>query len=83
MLYRYINPVCGGPDGKGWPFGRGISLSEVYAVVQQAANVDHVEEARLFPVDPETGERQEATTQVSVAHDSLLCSHKHEIAVAE
>jgi len=76
-LYRYINPVHGGPDGKGWPFGRSLSLSEIYAVIQGADNVDFIEEVKLFPI--KDGERQEAVTRISIPAGSLICSHKHEI----
>ena len=76
-LYRYINPVYGGPDGNGWPFGRSLSLSEIYATIQEG--VDYIEEIRLFPV--RDGERQEATTKISISPDSLLCSHQHEVIV--
>ncbi len=80
-LYRYINPVDGGPDGGGWPFGRSLSLPEVYATIQGVADVDYIEEVELFPVDASTGERQEATTRITIPANSLLCSHKHEISV--
>jgi len=82
-LYRYINPVCGGPDGNGWPFGGSISLPEVYAIIQGTPNADYIEEAKIFPIDPTTGERQEATTRISITSNSLLCSHQHEIIVEE
>jgi len=80
-LYKYINPVYGGPDGKGWPFGYSLSLSEIYAIIQGTANVDYIEEVKLFPIDTETGERQEATTKITISPDSLICSHQHEIVV--
>ncbi len=80
-LYRYINPVHGGSDGDGWPFGRSLSLPEIYAAVQGTANVDYIEEVKLFPVDASTGEHQEATTKISIPVSSLICSHKHEIVV--
>lgn len=80
-LYRYINPVCGGSDGKGWPFGRGISITEVYAAIQGVMDFDYIEDVKLYTVDPETGERTDAGTVVNVPFDSLLCSHKHEIMV--
>jgi len=76
-LYRYINPVCGGSDGNGWPFGRSLTLSEIYAQIQGVASVDYIEEVKLFPV--KNGERQEATTRISIPPHSLLCSHQHEI----
>ena len=82
-LYRYINPVCGGPDEDGWPFGGSLSLPEIYATIQGTPNADYIEEAKLFPIDPTTGERQEATTRISIPPNSLLCSHKHEIIVTE
>jgi len=82
-LYRYINPVCGGPDENGWPFGGGLSLPEIYATIQGTPNADYIEEAKLFPIDPTTGERQEATTRISISPNSLICSHKHEIIVEE
>ncbi|MDY6892467.1 MAG: putative baseplate assembly protein [Chloroflexota bacterium] len=81
-LYRYINPLVGGSEGNGWPFGRGISLSEVYAAIHGMGNFDFIENVNLYPVDPVTGERQGATTQISVTLDSLICSHKHEITVS-
>jgi hypothetical protein len=83
MLYRYINPVYGGPDGKGWPFGHDIYVPEIYAVIYKMGNFRYIDEVRLFPVDPETGERGEATARVSIAPDSLICSHKHEVTVVE
>lgn len=83
MLYRYINPVYGGPDGKGWPFGHDIYVPEIYAAIYAMENFRYIDEVRLFPVDPETGERGEAAARVSVALDSLICSHKHDVTVVE
>ncbi len=80
-LYRYINPVCGGPDGKGWPFGRSLSLSEAYAALQETPGLDYIEDIQLFPLDPATGERQEASHRIAVSRDGLIRSHKHEIIV--
>lgn len=82
-LYQYINPVCGGPDGDGWPFGRSFSVAEIYAALQGVSKVDYVEDVKVFPVDPATGERQEATTKIVISPYSLICSHKHEVTIAE
>jgi hypothetical protein len=75
--------VCGGPDGDGLPFGDSLTLPEIYAIIQGTPNADYIEEAKLFPVNPVTGERQEATTRLSIPANSLICSHKHEIIVEE
>jgi len=29
-LYAYFNPVSGGADGRGWPFGRPVHVGEIY-----------------------------------------------------
>jgi predicted phage baseplate assembly protein len=80
-LYRYINPICGGREGQGLPFGHNLSLSEIYAVIQNVADVAYVEEVNLFPV--EDGERQAATTMISLPENGLPCSDRHEIMVDE
>ncbi len=80
-LYQYINPIYGGEDGQGWPFGRSLSQSEIYAALQGIPRVDYIEEVKLFPIDPDTGQRQEATTMITVPPNSILCSHKHEVTV--
>jgi len=79
-LYHYISPVCGGPDGTGWPFGRSLSLAEIYATIQAIPDIDYIEEVKLFPI--KDGERQEATTKISIPPDSLLGSHQHEVVVS-
>jgi predicted phage baseplate assembly protein len=80
-LYRFINPIEGGMDGAGWEFGRSLSQSEVYAVLQRVSGVDYVEEVSLYPVDAETGERGGATATVAIPPQSVLCSHRHEVTV--
>jgi hypothetical protein len=82
-LYQYINPVCGGPDGDGWPFGRSFSVAEIYTALQGVPKVDYVEDVKIFPVDPATGKRKEATTKIVISPCSLICSHKHEVTIAE
>jgi len=82
-LYQYINPICGGADGNGWPFGRSLSLPEIYAALQGIRGVDYIEEVNIFPVDTATGARQEATTKVVISPHSLICSYKHEVTVVE
>ena len=82
-LYHYINPVRGGVDGQGWPFGRSLSLSEMHAALQGIENVDYIEDVKLFPIDPDTDERRESTTRVTITPNSVLSSHNHEVMVME
>ncbi|MEU9047874.1 MULTISPECIES: putative baseplate assembly protein [unclassified Kitasatospora] len=80
-LYGYLNPLRGGADGSGWPFGRAVQYGEVFAVLQREAAVAGVEELRLFPADPITGRRGAPAERVEVPPDALVFSHQHQIVV--
>ncbi|MER7755101.1 putative baseplate assembly protein [Kitasatospora sp. NPDC097643] len=81
-LYRYFNPLTGGPDGTGWPFGRPVQSGEVYAVLQRLPGVELVERVRLFPADPRTGQRGEAVDRIQLAAHALVFSYEHQVRVA-
>lgn len=78
-LYRFLNPLFGGPNGDGWPFGRDLFVPEVHSCIQQVDGVDFAEDVRLFPVDPLTGERAEASERVTLSPTGLVCSYRHHI----
>jgi hypothetical protein len=46
-LQELFDPLTGGPDRTGWPFGRDVHASEVYATLEQVPVVDYVDEVRL------------------------------------
>ena len=78
-LYRFVNPLFGGPNGEGWPFGRDLFVPEVHSCIQQVEGVDFAEDVRLFPVNPLTGDRGEAAERVRVSPTGLVCSYTHQI----
>ncbi|WP_329177964.1 putative baseplate assembly protein [Streptomyces sp. NBC_01477] len=80
-LFRHLNPLHGGPDGGGWPFGRPVQYGEVFGVLQQAAGAALVEDIRLFPADPVTGRRGASVNRIDVAPDALVFSHQHQVVV--
>ena len=82
-LYGYFNPISGGPEGRGWPFGRPIQVGEVYAVLQRLRGVELVEDARLFGADPVTGRRGEATQRLDLGPSELVFSFGHQVLVAD
>ena len=43
-LTTFFDSYSGGPEQTGWPFGRGVYTSEIYAILSQLAVVDYVED---------------------------------------
>ena len=41
-LGSFLHPLTGGADGKGWPFGRDVYVSEIYALLDRLPGVDYV-----------------------------------------
>ncbi|MGW1410671.1 putative baseplate assembly protein [Streptomyces sp. NPDC002403] len=80
-LFRHIDPLRGGADGTGWPFGRPVQYGEIFAVLQGVTGVSLVEEVRMFPADPITGRRGAAVQRIDVAPGALVFSHQHQVEV--
>jgi predicted phage baseplate assembly protein len=80
-LFAYLNPLSGGPDGTGWPFGRPVQSGEIYAALQRIRGVDLVEEVRVFGANPVTGERGKQTTRLELEPNSLVVSYEHHVRV--
>ncbi|MEV4759045.1 putative baseplate assembly protein [Micromonospora sp. NPDC049559] len=81
-LYGYLNPIDGGPDGTGWPFGRPIQSGEIYAVLQRVDGMDLVEDILLFAADPITGNRGDAVQRIELGPNALVFSYDHQVRVA-
>ena len=41
-LAGFLDPLSGGVDGTGWPFGRDVYVSELYQLLEGVPGVDHV-----------------------------------------
>ncbi|MCB5168498.1 putative baseplate assembly protein [Streptomyces bambusae] len=82
-LYGYLNPLTGGADGTGWPFGRDVHSGEVFALLQRVPEVDTVLRLRLFPANPDSGRRSEQTDRIPLAPGSLAFSYDHQIRFPE
>jgi predicted phage baseplate assembly protein len=80
-IYAYFNPISGGPEGAGWPFGRPVQVGEVYAVLQGLRGTELVEDVRLFGADPVTGQRGQATQRLDLEPHALVFSYEHQLLV--
>ncbi|WP_406350149.1 putative baseplate assembly protein [Streptomyces sp. NBC_00658] len=80
-LYRHLDPLTGGSDGTGWPFGRPVQAGEVFAVLQRVPGVELVDAVQLHPADPLTGKRGEPTDRIDLDAPSLVFSFDHRVRV--
>ncbi|MGZ8414212.1 MAG: putative baseplate assembly protein [Gemmatirosa sp.] len=79
-LYRYLNPYVGGPDGTGWPFGRELHVSELYALLQRLPGIEFVDELRVVVGEPgATDAPRAASARLSIPPNGLICSHAHRV----
>lgn len=46
-LVAFLDPLTGGKDGKGWPFGRDVFVSELYELLDRIPGVDYVTDVTL------------------------------------
>ena len=47
-LYRFLNPIVGGPEGDGWPFGRPVYPSDIVTILQGISGVRYLGAVQLF-----------------------------------
>jgi len=46
-LDAFFHPLTGGPEKKGWDFGRDATVSDIYALLESIEGVDHLENMEL------------------------------------
>ncbi|MFC9120811.1 putative baseplate assembly protein [Streptomyces sp. NPDC057067] len=80
-LFHHLNPLVGGADGTGWPFGRPVQYGDVFGVLQRATGNALIEEILLFPADPITGRRGAPADRIDVAAGALVFSYQHQVVV--
>ncbi|RUT01478.1 putative baseplate assembly protein [Dulcicalothrix desertica PCC 7102] len=76
-LYRYLNPLTGGQEMTGWPFGRPLYPSDIMALLQQIPGIQYLGAILLFPIQQNGESWQRQTTPVSYIDPGalgLLCS---------
>ncbi|MBI2766805.1 MAG: putative baseplate assembly protein [Chloroflexi bacterium] len=81
-IIEYLDPLAGGPEGAGWPFGRDLYLSEMQSIVQSVPGVEFAQDVTLYQVDIQTGQSRAAGQKITIAEDVLLLSYEHTVTVA-
>jgi hypothetical protein len=77
-LDDYLDPLRGGPDGKGWGFGRAVFSSEIYKLIDEVDGVDYA--TNLSFVD-EKGQYHKDVIKISPI--SLVYPGEHKLQIME
>ncbi len=81
-LYHFIDPLQGGPEGTGWPFGWDLHAGGLYQRLASVPGVDEIEDVLIFEADPVTGERRgRALDRYELPELSLFMSVRHNVLV--
>ncbi|MGE0827394.1 MAG: hypothetical protein AB7P18_35380, partial [Candidatus Binatia bacterium] len=75
-LTKYLHPLTGGRGGDGWEFGQGVAVSELYLLLEEIPEVDHVEELRLS-----TDEGDVDVDKLDIDRHTLIASGEHVVSV--
>jgi hypothetical protein len=76
-LRMFLDPLTGGDDGKGWPFGRAVYKSEIYRVIESVEGVTCVDQVSLFGKSCDSALRD----RITLRKPGLVYSGEHEIAI--
>jgi predicted phage baseplate assembly protein len=80
-LFDFINPLIGGVDGKGWPFGRSLFTADVIAVLQTVPGVNFIREVKLFPILYERRQftRGAVKAEIQLPAHGVMVSYQHNV----
>lgn len=79
-LNRFINPILGGAEGTGWPFGRELYLSDLYVCIQQVEGLLNVQEIRMYWLD-EADRPHLAERKIDLLAHEVAVSDIHQVRV--
>lgn len=78
-LYRFLNPLTGGNDGKGWPFGRDLYISDVYQCLQGTPDVLFVRAVEMYAAAEGGGPVGNPLEVINVVVHGVIVSGVHQI----
>jgi hypothetical protein len=74
-LKVFLNPLTGGPEGKGWDFGRMVCTSDIFFLLENIVEIDHVDNLSIkVEIDEDTLLQ---STRESILHTSSFSSSSY------
>jgi predicted phage baseplate assembly protein len=78
-LYKYLNPITGGQDLSGWPFGRDLFVSDVYQCLQGIPDVQFIRNVEMFAAQPDGAPRGDPIETLEVVAHGVIASGDHRV----
>ncbi len=76
-VVEYLDPLKGGPERKGWPFGRSVYPSEIYQLVDKQEGVNYVTDVSIYA----TGPFRRINEAIIIPQNGLIYSGSHNIEI--
>ena len=76
-LYRFLHPTLGWTDGRGWPFGRDLTIYDLYGLIQGVNGVIFVATVRIVPL--QDGVRGAGVDRLTVPAGAVIYSGRHTV----
>ncbi len=78
-LFHFLNPLSGGPDGTGWPFGRSLYPSDVYQCLQGIPGVLFIQGLSLYEAQPGGLALGKPVNSIGVLAHGVIASGQHTV----
>lgn len=78
-LYRFLNPLTGGLEGTGWPFGRDLFISDVYQCLQGLPDVQFIRSVEMFQTQSGGEPRGTPAEVIEVFAHGVVASGVHRV----
>jgi predicted phage baseplate assembly protein len=80
-LESFLHPLTGGQEGSGWPFGEEPQVSDIYRLISEIREIDHVSAltVTLGDIEAAVPGQTDAVAKTIATHRYLIYSGQHRI----
>ena len=78
-LYSFLNPLTGGQNGNGWPFGRDLFVSDVYQCLQGIPNIQFIRCVEMYKAEPGGKASGNLVESIEVISHGVIVSGIHQV----
>ncbi len=78
-LYKFLNPLTGGANGDGWPFGRELFISDVYQSLQGTPDVQFIRNIEMYEASPGGSAEGKAVENLDLVTHGVVASGIHKV----